>query len=520
MIGFEGTAPADLPADLVAECGGVILFKRNVKSAAQLRELTDGIRAIRRTDGQPQLIAIDQEGGTVSRLAGIGTTTPSAMALGAVNDPAATEAMYRLIGDELAALGINVDLAPVADVNNNPANPVIGLRSFGDDSGAVGTQVRAAIRGLRAAGVAAAAKHFPGHGDTTVDSHLDLPSIPHDLDRMRSIELAPFVAAIAENVDLIMTAHVLFPQIGGAQTPATLSPTILGKLLREELRFEGAICTDCMEMSAIAARYTPGQAALEAVLAGADLVLFSHSVERSRAAREALRKAVLDSRLPHAQVLRSLERVGALRKRLAAAPPRPRLDVVGSEAHETAALDIARRAITVVRDPKGLLPLEPGTGEKILVVQFSGGAGTAVEDGPRAGAARGRYATSIGWALAQSPARILEQVRSLDPAGHEYKQLLMGSGSAHAVVAVTTRAKQHPMQARAVADLASIGKRVIVVAAREPYDADVLPPDVTVIASFGDDPHAMQAAAEVILGTRQARAQLPVTLKPGASSSA
>jgi beta-N-acetylhexosaminidase len=530
ILGFEGTKADELPADLIAQSAGVILFRRNLKNAVQLRALTDAIRAIPRADGLASLIAIDQEGGQVSRLAGFGTTTPSAMALGAARDPSLTESMYRLIGDELAALGINLNFAPVSDVNNNPDNPVVGTRSFGDDPAAVSLHVRAAVRGLRAAGIAATAKHFPGHGDTTVDSHLDLPNIPHGLGRMRMVELVPFVGAIAERVDVIMTAHVLFPAVEQTPVPATLSRSILTGLLRDELGFDGVVCTDCMEMSAIVAHYTPEEAAAAAVMAGADLVLFSHTVDRTRAAQDAVAAAVRAGTISEERVQSSLDRVRKLRARLLAPQPGRGPDSVGSAEHQNSAFDTALRAITLVRDPKGQLPLSLAPSEKILVVQFTGAAATAVEDGSREDAAgdrvvgdshvaqtHGRYATAIARALSQGPARIIEQVRSLDPSGHEYKQLLMGSGTANAVVAVTSRAKEHPMQARALADLSMIGKRVIVVAGREPYDADVLPPEMTVIASYGEDGNAMRAAAEVILGTAVARGHLPVKLSAAAS---
>jgi len=522
VFGFEGTKADDVPAELIARSAGVILFRRNIESTGQLGMLTSAIRSASRPGGLAPLVAIDQEGGTVSRLAGIGTTTPSAMALGAVGDVSVTESMYRLIGDELTALGVNVDLAPVADVNNNPDNPVVGTRSFGDDPHAVARHVRAGIRGLRKAAVAATAKHFPGHGDTTIDSHVDLPSIPHDLGRMRDLELIPFAAAVAEKVDVIMTAHVLFPAVERAGVPATLSRPILTGLLRDEMGFDGVICSDCMEMSAIAERFTPAEAAVRSVAAGADLVLFSHTVEALRAAQAAVTAAVADGRLAPDQVRRSLERVRALRERLASRPRPPisderALQSVGSEAHHNAALDAARRSITFIRDPKGVLPLALGAGEKVLVVQFAGAAGSGVED-PEGGAPHGRYVTVIGRALAAGPARVHEQVRSLDPAGHEYKQLLMAAGTANAIVAVTSRAKQHPLQARAVADLAMLGKRMVVIAGREPYDADVLPPEVTVLASFGEDANAMRAAADVVLGAMVARGTLPVRLASAASA--
>ena len=531
MFGFEGTTPDELPLDLIAQAGGVILFRRNIQSAKQVRELTDAIRSVPRPDGHAPLIAIDQEGGCVSRLAGIGTTTPAAMALGAAADVALTESMYRLVGVELSALGLSIDLAPVADLNDNSENPVIGTRSFGDDPEAVGRHVQAAIRGLRSAGIAATAKHFPGHGDTVIDSHLDLPRIASSPTRLREHELVPFTRAIAERVDLIMTAHIVYAALEAEATPATLSRAILSGLLREELRFDGVVCTDCMEMNAIAARFTPQEAVVRAVAAGADLVLFSHTPDKVRKAQAALAAAVRDGTLSAERVRTSLERIGSLRTRLRKAAEASDqsatfLDVVGGQSHEQAALSAARRAITLVRDPAGLMPLRVGPEDKVLVVQFAGPGASAVEDSaPTAQAAkpgqdkapRLQYATVIGRTLARGPARVHEQVRSLDPAGHEYKQLLMAAGTANAVVAVTSRATQHPMQARAVADLALIGKRVIVVAGREPYDADVLPPEMTVIASFGEDAHAMRAAGEVILGEGAARGTLPVRLASAAS---
>ncbi len=505
LFGFEGTGERDIPQDLTGQTSGVILFRRNLEDAQQVRSLTDAIRALGSRGDLAPLIAVDQEGGSVSRLAHIGTTTPSAMALGAIHDPSVTEAMYRLIGDELAALGMNLDLAPVADVNSNPANPVIGLRSFGDDPHAVSLFVRAAIRGLRGAGVAATAKHFPGHGDTTIDSHFGLPAIPHDLAHLRSVELVPFRAAVREGVDAIMTAHAIFPAIEDAK-PATLSRQLLAGVLREELRFEGLIVTDCMEMEAISGHHSPEEAAVQAVAAGADLVLFSHTPDKARAAIEALRDAVASGRISEEEVGRSLDRSRRLRRRLAVS--QAALGVVGSETHQAEALAAARQAVTLVRDPKGVLPLRLSKADRLLVIEFTGTAVSGVEEGDKQS-----RAVLAPW-LAASGARIHEQIRSLDPAGHEYKQLLMAAGSAAAVIALTSRASQHPLQARAVSDLAMLGKRIVAVVGREPYDAAVLPPELTVIASFGEDAHAMRAAAEVLLGTTPAAGKLPVAITP------
>jgi beta-N-acetylhexosaminidase len=509
IIGFDGRAVARAPLDLIEATAGVALFSRNLESAEQAAELVGGLQGAARAVGAlPLIIAIDEEGGTVSRLAGFGTTMPSAMAMGATGDPNLTTRAYAVIGEELAALGVTVDFAPVADLNSNPTNPVIGVRSFGDDPASVSNHVRAAIAGLHASGVAAAAKHFPGHGDASVDSHGALPSLSHDVARLRAFEFAPFRTAIDAGVDAIMTAHVSLPHVDPSGTPATLSRRILTGMLREELRFTGVVFTDCMQMEAIAGRYGAGEAAVMAIDAGADLVTFSSSIDSAREAIAALRHAVASGSLDAARVEQSLARVSALRT---ARQTGRRVDrkAVGGEAHRQTALEVARKSVTLVRDPLSTLPLRLGAGQKIFLVQFEGGSATPAESS-------GKQTTRFGKMLAQGQARVQEQIRSLDPAGHEYKQLLMAAGSADAVVAVTRRAWAHHLQAQAVADLSLAGKPLIVIAAREPYDAAAAPADAAVIATYGDDEAAMQAAAEVLLGTHRAEGRLPVTL-PGES---
>jgi len=508
IIGFDGAALQAAPVELIAGLGGAILFQRNLIDPLQSRALIDGLQLSRQAGTPPLLIAVDQEGGTVSRLGVFGTPTPSAMALGASGDPDLTESIYALAGAELAALGINLDLAPVADVNSDRGNPVIGVRSFGAHQDVVARHAAAAVRGLHRSGVASTAKHFPGHGDAVVDSHFDLPVIANDLDRLRRVDLPPFRAAIDAGVDAVMIAHIAFPAVDPSGVPATLSRAVITGLLREELGFDGVVCTDCLQMKAISARYAPGAAAVGAVAAGADLVMFSASVDDARAALVALRDAVLDGTLDLAAVERSLARIDALRNsaalRLTGAGAGA-LERVGSPAHRAEARAAALRGITLVRDPNELVPLHAAAGERIMVVHFSGGALTPAESAAPTPSA-------LGNALSAGPARIHEQVRGIDPAGHEYKQLLMAAGAAAAVVCVTYRAFAHPLQARAVADLVLIGKPVIVVAAREPYDADVLPPEATVLAAFGDDESTMFGVADVLLGRARAGGTLPVTL--------
>jgi beta-N-acetylhexosaminidase len=507
LAGFEGQTPADAPVGLLQELAGVILFARNLRSAQQTAVLIAGLQDSATKAGSPPLIvAIDEEGGIVSRLSGIGTTMPSAMALGAAEDPELTHQAYRIVGDELAALGVTLNFAPVADVNTNRANPVIGVRSFGDDPARVGDRVRAAIRGLHDAGVGATAKHFPGHGDASVDSHAALPAIARDLAQLRAVEFPPFRAAMEAKVDAIMTAHVALPLIDPTGLPATLSKPLLTGVLREELGYDGVICTDCLQMAAVAGQYGAGNAAVMAVVAGADLVAFSSSADSVREAVDALRDAIASGRIDAAQVERSLERVGALRLayRRSAVSDAAALDGVGAEAHKEAALAVARKTVTIVRDPHSLVPLPIAARHKVFLVQFQGGLDTP--------ASTGKQSTIFGKMLARSPARVQEQIRSLDPAGHEYKQLLMAAGSADLIVAVTRRAWAHHLQAQAVVDLALAGKPLVVVASREPYDALAAPEGAAVVATYGDDDASMEAAADVLLGSHRAEGRLPVAL--------
>jgi beta-N-acetylhexosaminidase len=505
MIGFDGTTIREAPTDFIADLGGAILFQRNLQDAEQTRALVDDLQAARRSGAPPLLIAIDEEGGSVSRLRRFGTPKPSSMALGAAGDPSLTESVYALCGDELAALGINLNLAPVADVNSERLNPVIGIRSFGSQPDAVGRHVAAAIRGLRRSGIASTAKHFPGHGDSAVDSHVDLPVVVRDLEHLHTVELPPFRAAIEAGVDVVMTAHVAFPALDLSGLPATLSRAVVTGLLREELKYDGVICSDCMQMNAVAARSSAGALAVKAVGAGVDLLVYSTASGDTNTARAALRAAVLDGTLDALQIERSLARLDTLRNAAGSgARDAAALNRIGSPAHRAQSHDAALRGITLVRDPGSLVPLRAAAGERILVVHFSGDPAN-----PAHGSAHTE--TTLGAALSAGPARIQEQLRSIEPAGHEYKQLLMAAGAAAAVVCVTYRAIAHPLQARAVTDLALIGKPVIVVMAREPYDVEVLPPEASIIAAYGDDDCTMSAVAEVLLGRAQAGGRLPVS---------
>ena len=239
MVGFDALEPDEHITRLILErqIGGVILFRRNVHTPAQVSTLCRSLQEINaRVSDQPLLISLDQEGGMVMRIEQGVTPIPAAMAFQQAGSVSDCESLNFVSGDEMRQLGINMLLAPVLDVNNNPLNPVIGVRAYGEDADTVVSYGLAALRGQRAAGVIATAKHFPGHGDTATDTHYDTACVPHDLARLRAVELRPFAAAIAQGVDAIMTAHVSFPAIEpDTSVPATLSKAVLTGLLREEM---------------------------------------------------------------------------------------------------------------------------------------------------------------------------------------------------------------------------------------------------------------------------------------------
>jgi beta-N-acetylhexosaminidase len=344
-VGFDGTEP---PEDLLrrigaGEVGGVMLFRPNVASPGQVAALVTALRAAAPPD-RPLLVSVDQEGGLVQRLRAPLTEWPDMLSVGAAGDPARTQQLGRALGDELAALGIGWDFAPVLDVHTNPDNPVIGNRAFGVAPEEAAAQALAFWRGLRGAGLVGCGKHFPGHGDTHADSHLTLPVVAHDEERLRRIELAPFAAAARAGIDAIMTAHVMYPAFD-RNFPATLSRRILTELLRGELGFAGVIVSDDLGMRAVADRYPIDALAVSAVAAGADHLLIRESAERQRAALEALIRAAEARSELRDRVGESAARVAALKAavRVGAAAPSGMLpSLLGTPAHRALAASFTR----------------------------------------------------------------------------------------------------------------------------------------------------------------------------------
>ncbi len=346
-----GSLPAlDITADLRAlirefDLGGIILFSRNIESPEQVSEIAaeaEGLGA-----DQPLWVSVDQEGGRVARLKAPFTLWPPMATLGRAGSEVLAGRFAAALAAELAAVGVTLDFAPVLDIHTNPKNPVIGDRALAETAAEVARLGRAVIRGLQGAGIAACGKHFPGHGDTSTDSHHELPLVEHPPDRLRAVEFEPFRAAVAEQVAFVMTAHVLVPALDDTR-PATLSPQVVQALLREELGFEGVILGDDLEMKAVAARYTVPESAVAAVKAGCDgLLICSGNVDLQAQALEALVKAVETGAIPQARLDDAERRLRRAKERFLADRSRPaarRLawkQVVGCDAHRAVADEMA-----------------------------------------------------------------------------------------------------------------------------------------------------------------------------------
>jgi len=284
--------------------GGVILFKRNVDSPKQIRELTRDLHKL----GSRPLISIDQEGGRVARLGAPFTELPAAAVVGRVGDVALARRLGEAIGRELASVGIDIDYAPVLDVHSNPDNPVIGDRSFASDPTKVARFGIAMMRGLHAGGVIACGKHFPGHGDTATDSHFDLPVVARSRTGLDRIELAPFRAAIAAGIPMLMTAHVVYPALD-KKRPATVSPAIIDRLLRKHMGFAGVVASDDLHMRAISGEHSIASAAVDSLGAGVDQLLVCHDLTEARNVAAAIAKAIDDRSLKRGTVERASHRI-------------------------------------------------------------------------------------------------------------------------------------------------------------------------------------------------------------------
>ncbi|WP_246637559.1 beta-N-acetylhexosaminidase [Crassaminicella profunda] len=316
LVGFNGDQINDSIKKMIDSyhIGGFILFQRNIKNPSQTLALLNTIKSANSKNKIPLFLAVDEEGGKVSRMPKEIKKLPTNKKIGILNNNHFSFEIGQLIGFELKSFGFNLDFAPVLDINSNPKNPVIGDRSFGSNKEIVSQLGLQTMKGIKSQNIISVVKHFPGHGDTSVDSHLGLPVVNHDLNRLKSFELAPFSKAIKENVDAVMVSHILFPKID-SQYPATLSKKIMTDLLRNNLNFKGVIITDDMEMGAILKHYDIGNAAIRSIQSGSDIILICHTYEKQLTVLDALKKAVENNEISEEQINDSVYRILKLKKK-------------------------------------------------------------------------------------------------------------------------------------------------------------------------------------------------------------
>jgi beta-N-acetylhexosaminidase len=505
VVGFHGLEPPDHILRWLAEgrIEGVILFARNVRDPSQVAELT---RACREAAPRPILVAIDQEGGVVTRLREGFTESPGAMALGAASSEELAEGVSMALGAEMRALGINWNLAPALDLTHNTQNPSLGVRSLGVDPDQVSRLGVAQLRGFQRAGVAATAKHFPGKANTPIDPHVNLPVIEGPLNDMWDTDLVPFRAASDAGVAAMMVTHVQFKALE-PDHPSTLSPSIIKGLLREDVGFKGLVSTDCMEMKAVTNRYGPGESAVLAALAGANVILFSHTREYQEAAYDALLDAARTGRLPLEEVDFAVERIREVKGRFAVTG-RPSLEAIRRPEHLEIAARAARSGIVLLRAGEGVLSKLRNDTRRVALIEFASHLEReALEKG-----ARTHLASLIQEELLGVEGLWLDAV---SPSGGPLAGARALASSSDVLIVATRNAHLIPRQLEIARELLASASESVLLCLRNPYDAGVLKGAEAVICTCGDAIPSLVAAAQILAGRFKPTARLPVPLQMG-----
>ena len=497
VTGLPGTEITEEFRHLVREykVGNVILFQRNVESARQLRRLCDEIRElIQNETGLPAFITIDQEGGMINRLCAPMALIPGAMALAATDDPQNAYDAGFLCGKELKRCGVNFNLSPVMDVNNNPQNPIIGARSYGDAPASVARFGCEMVRGLQDAGVYACLKHFPGHGDTAVDSHLGLPCIDKSMDELRQCELIPFSEGIRAGVRGVMTTHILFPQIEKSGVPATMSRTILQGILRDELGFNGLILSDCMMMQAISKHYGTVPGACAAAKAGVDLIFICHDNALTAEACEAI-----DKELPEEELIASFERIQSAKTALPRSGPEP---LEGNEEYLRRVRVMCEDSITRADQLPGPLP-ELGQNPLFVGCKSMGKALVFNQEADFA------YLPDLLKNRLGGDALNL----SNEPTSEDCARALSLLPGHSAVVVSTFNAHLHKEQQALLEAIRGAAEVPVLIAAlRDPYDLTGWTEKAYCLAAYDYTPDSLRAVCRVLAGEIEPRGKLPIRI--------
>lgn len=497
VCGFAGTEISEEFRRAVShhKIANVILFARNIESKEQLMKLTADIQKLVRSECHTDaLICVDQEGGMVTRLSSDFTNIPGAMALSATGKSRNAYDAGFLTATELRSCGVNVDFAPTLDVNSNPDNPVIGVRSFSDDPSVVSEFGVAMARGLQEGGVMACGKHFPGHGDTHIDSHLSLPTVTGDI----SAHLQPFKAAINNKIEGIMTSHILFPELEDRNLPATMSRTILTDLLKKEMGFEGLVFSDCMEMKAIADNWGTVDGALMALRAGVDIVCISHHVNLGVEVVELMEKAIQDGTFGMTEFMelkKSTQKILRQKKRLAEVPVKPS-SIIGTKEHTRLNRELHEQSITLVNDVPFTLGKNP-----LFIGPRPFRATNVSDDGKQRhfGAALADLMGGDHLLVGDNPTE--DEIGEVVKQAKNYQSVVLGTYNGHL----------HRGQLTLANALREV-TQVCVFALRNPYDLSSLNPSIRSYAAWSYTPMTFEAIARVLKGEIQATGLLPVHL--------
>ncbi|KAJ9271552.1 CAZyme family GH3 [Paecilomyces variotii] len=519
VVGFHGTTAGPIIKTLIREygVGAVILFKRNIVDAAQLQSLTLALQQEAKDAGHeyPLFIGIDQENGLVTRISPpVVSQLPGSMALGAADSTDFAYEVGKATGRTLEFFGINMNYAPVCDINSEPRNPVIGVRSFGDDPEFVGRFASAMAKGLRESNVVPTVKHFPGHGDTAVDSHFGLPVIEKSRDDLERCELVPFRRAVAEGIEAVMTAHIALPQVGANDMPATLSVEAMN-ILREDMKYQGMVVTDCLEMDGIRTTYGTERGSVLALKAGSDSIMVCHKYSMQVASILTLCDAIRTGEIPHERLEEAFGRVTQLKKRFLnweTALSRKGHEQLAGLNESIAALSkkIYSHSTTVIRDKKGLLPLSKIGNVILLSPGESTPAGGAVHSGEAP--TRSPYIPSgfIEFLRIHNNTTVDILYNSAGLSADEWMKV----DQADAVIFASRNALEALYQRTLGLELAKRTNNLIVVATCNPYDFLEDEESVeTYIATYEPTPEAFAAAADVIFGSVPGKGHLPIGRK-------
>lgn len=505
MVAFTGT---DVPDEIARELwehpvAGVSLFRfGNVDDPEQVRRLTTDLQALNRSD-VPLLIAGDQETG---QLQGLGATDfPGNMALGAAADPELTRRVGLAIAFELRAMGVNVDYAPVCDVVTIADNPSLGVRSFGDRPAEVAALAAAMTRGLLDGGVVPVLKHFPGKGDAAIDPHHAMPVLHHDRQRLDTVEFPPFRAGIDAGASMVMIGHYGLPAItGDAALPASLSPDVIGGLLRRGMGFDGVVITDALDMGGITGGGKNEPAVVDALGAGTDLLLCTPAMASRDRIRAAIEVAVTDGRLDPNLLHHSRARITALRRSMRR-HAQPALETVGSLQHRRLSVEVARRSVTIVRDHHGRIPLSVGAGDRVLAVMPEPADLTPADTSSL-------VPPGLATAMRRHHRAVTELVVDRNPEPSDIAAIVSRALDHDVLIVGTINATTG--QAGLVSALIRTGRPVITLALRDPFDLRLYPEADVHLATYSIHRESIDAAADVLFGVRKASGALPVTI-PG-----